>query len=134
VVSSLLTFKKIHLKFDTLFYIGCGFFLSYFALLSFSQTYWQLLISYVCLAVGSTLIGNMLYNITQTEIAAEDQPNIFLLQDVFTNVSSALMVLLLGWGQNIGYSLRPLYQLFFLVALIIVPFLCYRRPKKRAVV
>ncbi|MCH4057259.1 MAG: hypothetical protein LKE89_04935 [Lactobacillaceae bacterium] len=108
--------------------------MSYFALLSFSQTYWQLLISYVCLAVGSTLIGNMLYNITQTEIAAEDQPNIFLLQDVFTNVSSALMVLLLGWGQNIGYSLRPLYQLFFLVALIIVPFLCYRRPKKRAVV
>ncbi|WP_164506891.1 MFS transporter [Lapidilactobacillus bayanensis] len=130
VVSSLLTFKKIKPNYDRLFYIGSGLFLIYLALVAFCQSYAQLLVFYTFLAFGSTLIGNMLYNITQTEVTTHDQPNIFLLQDVFTSILSAILVMLLGIGQNFGYLLGSMYKVFFTSALVLVLFLCLKRQKK----
>ncbi len=68
-------------------------------------------------------MGNMLDNMIQTTISDEQRSQIFIAEDVLTNVLAAMTVFILGLAQNIGikiiFAYIDLILLMFMVCLFL---------------
>lgn len=120
IVSSILAFVNLQFLYRFVFQIGALVFASYAIVLVVSRNLATVLFSYVLLAIGSTISGNMLDNMIQTQIADESRTQIFVVEDVFTNILAAATVFVMGFVQNIGLSITSTY-----VSLIILTMSAY---------
>ncbi|MDH5109629.1 hypothetical protein OSJ82_11720, partial [Lentilactobacillus kefiri] len=119
IVSSVLAFVNLRLPYHLAFQIGTLIFGSYAIMLVVSQNLAMVLLSYVLLAIGSTIAGNMLENMIQTQITDENRTQIFVIEDVFTNVLAAVTVFTLGLIQNIGFDITIAYIGLITITMII---------------
>ncbi len=119
IVSSALALINLRLPYHSAFQIGALIFVSYAIVLVVSRNLAMVLFSYVLLAAGSTIAGNMLDNMIQTQITDESRTQIFVIEDVLTNVLAAGTVFVLGFVQNIGFDITTAYVGLITLTMII---------------
>lgn len=130
IVSSVLAVTNLRLPYHIIFQIGAVIFASYAIVLVVSRNLATVLVSYILLAVGSTIAGNMLDNLIQTKVSDESRTQIFVIEDVFTNVLAAITVFALGFVQNVGLDITGTYIgliAITMTAYLVIEFLILRK-------
>lgn len=74
-----------------------------------SRQFGILLVSYTLLAIGLTLMGNMVDNLIQINIDDQNRSQVFILESMLTNILSAVTVFVLGILQNTGLGINLAY-------------------------
>ncbi|GAF36186.1 MFS transporter [Lentilactobacillus farraginis] len=109
IVSAALAFWRIGLRSQTVFQIGAVIYIGYAVVMLISRQFGILLVSYTLLAIGLTLMGNMVDNLIQINIDDENRSQVFILESMLTNILSAVTVFVLGILQNTGLGINLAY-------------------------
>lgn len=109
IVSAALAFWRIGLRSQTVFQIGAVIYVGYAVVMLISRQFGILLVSYTLLAIGLTLMGNMVDNLIQINIDDQNRSQVFILGSMLTNILSAVTVFVLGILQNTGLGINLAY-------------------------
>lgn len=108
-ISSIMAFFKFRPSNRVGFQLGALAFAGYAILLVASRSIGMVLASYVLLAFGATVMGNMLNNMIQSSIADQNRVQVYIVEDVLMNILAAVTVFILGAVQNVGVGVGTAY-------------------------
>ena len=117
VTSVLLSFKKEFKSPKNVFLIGMFIYILYLILFSFAKSYFQVLFSYILLAVGQTIAGLVQNVYVQQSLHDEEIQNYMVWDEVLSRSISGGFVLAVGVFSPDVTALFVVFQSFSLVAM-----------------
>lgn len=117
VTSVLLSFKKEFKSPKNVFLIGMFIYILYLILFSFAKSYFQVLFSYILLAVGQTIAGLVQNVYVQQSLPDEEIQNYMVWDEVLSRSISGGFVLAVGVFSPDVTALFVVFQSFSLVAM-----------------
>ena len=117
VTSVLLSFKKEFKSPKNVFLIGMFIYILYLILFSFAKSYFQVLFSYILLAVGQTIAGLVQNVYVQQSLPDEEIQNYMVWDEVLSRSISGGFVLAVGVFSPDVTALFVVFQSFGLIAL-----------------
>lgn len=117
VTSVLLSFKKEFKSSKNVFLIGMFIYILYLILFSFAKSYFQVLFSYILLAVGQTIAGLVQNVYVQQSLPDEEIQNYMVWDEVLSRSILGAFVLAVGVFSPDVTALFVVFQSFSLVAM-----------------
>lgn len=117
VTSVLLSFKKEFKSPKNVFLIGMFIYILYLILFSFAKSYFQVLFSYILLAVGQTIAGLVQNVYVQQSLPDEEIQNYMVWDEVLSRSILGVFVLAVGVFSPDVTALFVVFQSFSLVAM-----------------
>lgn len=117
VTSVLLSFKKEFKSPKNVFLIGMFIYILYLILFSFAKSYFQVLFSYILLAVGQTIAGLVQNVYVQQSLPDEEIQNYMVWDEVLSRSISGGFVLAVGVFSPDVTALFVVFQSFSLIAM-----------------